>query len=112
MRWLVIVVGLILATGPARADVLSGKELKGFCDETSASSFDMGACLGYITGIADAMHRSTVDIYGWRACMENGVTVEELRTNVVAFLNAHPEFLELGADSLVARALADSYPCD
>ena len=111
MRWLVLVIGLMFVVAPARADVMSGKELQGFCAAHQASNFDMGTCLGYITGIADAMHRSNVNIYGWRACMGDDVTVERMHNSVVNFLNANPQFLDLDADSLVARALADAYPC-
>ncbi len=112
MRWLVLVAGLMMAVAPARADVLNGKELQKFCAPHQASNFDMGTCLGYITGIADAMHRSTVNIYGWRVCMDNDVTVERMHNAVVTFLNANPQYLDLDADSLVARALADAYPCN
>lgn len=113
MRGLVLIAALLLGLGlgPARADVMNGKELQAFCMPGQASNFDMGTCLGYITGIADAMHRSTVNIYGWRACMGQGVTVERMHSAVVSFLNSHPQYLELDADSLVARALADAYPC-
>ena len=111
MRWLVLVIGLMMAAAPAQADVMNGKELQKFCAPHQANNFDMGACLGYITGIADAMHRSNVNIYGWRACMGDDVTVERMHNTVVNFLNANPQYLDLDADSLVARALADAYPC-
>ena len=111
MRWLVLIAGLMMAVAPARADVMNGKELQTFCTPHQASNFDMGTCLGYITGIADAMHRSTVDIYGWRVCMGDDVTVERMHDAVIGFLNANPQYLDLDADSLVARALSDAYPC-
>ncbi|MEM7225159.1 MAG: Rap1a/Tai family immunity protein [Pseudomonadota bacterium] len=112
MRWLVlVVVGVMLSAVPARADVMNGKELQGFCMPHQASNFDMGTCLGYITGIADAIHRSTVDIYGWRVCMGDEVTVERMHDAVINFLNANPQYLDLDADSLVARALSDAFPC-
>ena len=112
MRWLVLVLGLTTAAVPAQADVMNGRELQHFCTPSRASNFDMGTCLGYISGIADAMHRSTVNIYGWRACMGDGVTVERMHNAVISFLNANPQYLDLDADSLVARALADAFPCN
>lgn len=111
MRWLVLVAGLMLVATPAQSDVMNGATLKGYCDQQASETFNTGTCLGYISGIADTMYRSTGDIYGWRACWDDSVTVKDMHGVVVKFLQANPQYLDLDADSLVARALADAYPC-
>lgn len=112
MRWFVVVLGLCLAAPVANADVMSGHDLKKACDQASGNDATYGLCHGYVIGIADAMHRSAVDIYGWRTCMSNDVTVEAMVKAVRAFLAANSQYLDLDADSLVARGLADAYPCN
>ena len=111
MRWLVVAIGLCLFALPAQADILSGKDLKQACSPDGSSDFSYGVCHGYIIAIADAMHKSGVQLYGWEACMADGTTVEQMRDAVVTFLNGNPDVLELDADSLVARGLADRFPC-
>ena len=111
MRWLVVLLGLLIAIPTAQADIMSGQDLHEACDQSTASADQFAVCHGYIVGIADTMQGGTVDIFGWRACMDEGVTVEAAVQSVRSFLRANKQYLDLDADTLVARALSESYPC-
>lgn len=111
MRWLVVLLGILSAVPTVRADVMSGRDLQAACTQSTASADQFAICHGYIVGIADTMQGGSVEIYGWRACIDDKITVEAVVAKVRGFLGAHPEYLDLDADTLVARALADAYPC-
>jgi len=67
-----------------------------------------------LQGIADAMALSQAvgdSLRGWRACIEAGVNVEQIRDVTVRFLTAHPELRHYTAAGLVAQALAQGFLC-
>jgi hypothetical protein len=108
-----LVVAGTLASGsvPALAGGFdSGNDL---LDDCSAKSGDnpvkAGACLGYVTGVADVLGGGTV-IDGIRACFVTATT-GQLKDVVLRYLNEHPETRHLVAASLVARALSEAFPC-
>jgi hypothetical protein len=50
-------------------------------------------------------------LFGFKACLPVNSSLEQSRDVVVRFLRAHPELRHLVAVSLVARALAEAFPC-
>ncbi len=95
------------ANAPATADWMSGNELKESCH--SEGQYGRGACLGFTSAVAGIVDTET--IYGWRACIPDGVTRGQLRDIMVKFLDDHPEKLHHSAASLAARAYEEVFPC-
>lgn len=87
----------------AAGEFISGNTLLADCRSTSAvARMD---CLGYVTGVHDAL-------YGVTICSPQGVTRGQLRDVVVQALASRPEALHRSADRLVGAALAAAWPCE
>ena len=113
MRLIKVAVLVAVITVTSSGNVLagsyeSGNSLLESCRAADAS-WSGGFCLGYITGIADAME--TDGILGWRKCTPNGVTLRQTADVVKAWLESYPQYRHNTAHSLVAEALAKAFPC-
>ncbi len=111
MRIVAIAAAVLLATATPTQAAQTGADLKAVCE--SESEAYQGVCNGYIIAIADILTQFSLDgglFLGWRACMPK-ISVTEAQGVVLDFLNAHPETLDRAGFSLVARALAEAYPC-
>ena len=108
MRTLGLVLVLLLVSGRATADFQSGSTLLTICQDT-ARPMDRMQCLGYIQGISDVSGHNTIS--GWRACGPEDLTGLQAMDIVLKHLREHPEDRHLAASSLVARALAEAFPC-
>ena len=101
---------------PAYADSrigVDGTTLYGWCRTTAGglpSEPVAGYCAGFINGVVD-VHGEKTTIYGHRACLPLSVTIRELRTIVVKWLEDHPGKRRLVAHGLVGRALSEAFPC-
>jgi hypothetical protein len=115
MRNMVTAATLILAlaaAGTAKGDD-GGALVMSFFTGNSILALCQGAnpefCMGYVTGIADALSNGPVG--DWRACCPANVANGQVRDIAVRYLVAHPETRHLVAGSLVAHALAEAFPC-
>ena len=101
---------------PAYADSrigVDGTTLYGWCRTTAGglpSEPVAGYCAGFINGVVD-VHGEKTTVYGHRACLPLSVTIRELRTIVVKWLEDHPGEWRLVAHGLVGRALSEAFPC-
>ncbi len=90
-------------TANAAEDYESGDTLLSLCEKPQDSSL-YGFCAGYIIGAADVLdERSFCPPEGHEKLQIVGVTVQWLRN--------HSENRQEPARSLVAKALAESFPC-
>jgi len=88
---------------------LNGNQLRQWCNEA-----DIGLCMGYVVGVADAMeafHSYGKAFLDWRACIPNDVTRGQLMAVAKKFLNDHPEDLHLAAVGIVAQSMVEAFPC-
>ena len=92
---------LLLCSAPASAQFFDGEDLHEGCT-AGEQSFGAGLCLGYIVGIMDARE----------SCVPDSVDLGQIRRTVKLYLKVHPELRRYSAESLVRRALKESYPCD
>jgi hypothetical protein len=102
------------ANAPAHAAFLTGNELFEKCLQQAPNYLEMGTCLGFVGGTADAMAAAQISggtAMGLRACLPPGVTAWQARDVVMRFLTYHPEVRHHAAAPLVARALAAAFPC-
>jgi hypothetical protein len=117
--WIVVAAAITLAIPCEAQDTtrrdysyITGDRLIGFC--TNGDQSDIGICLGYIVGIADAMHAARASgggLIGWQACVPPETRAEQLMDVAVRFIAAHPSYGQFSASGLVASALSDAFPC-
>ncbi len=69
-------------------------------------------CQGYVSGVADVLFGTEAPILGSRACPKTGTTIGDASAAAVEWMQKHPEQLKFTAYSVVAVALAESYPCE
>lgn len=107
--WLAtIAVAALLVGTPARANgFTTGNQLLPLCQ--SASTDKVTYCVGYVTALADVLGNSAIN--GVRACFPTSATKAQIVDIAIQFLNEHPERRHYTADSLVAHALVEAFPC-
>jgi hypothetical protein len=96
------------ATARAQRGFMTGNELQSLCNTNDA--WGMVACTAYVMAIFEVMYSNP--IYGWRACFPSGVIAGQMTDVVKRFLARHPEQRHNTAGSLVAKALAEAFPCN
>lgn len=101
---------LLAGTGEAMADV-DGNELLNHChDYTEKSDFGAGFCIGYVTGIAEALNNK-VNSSPTPFCIPSEVIFKQLVLIVTKYLNDNPAELHKTAISIIQAALRDAFPC-
>lgn len=106
-----LIPGQLLLAAVAVADLMDGVTL--YRHLTSGNSTGEGYAAGYIAGIADvgsSVRRSSA-VLGQKFCLPEGVTVGQLKDGVRVYLERHPAERQQAAVPLVARALAETFPC-
>ena len=93
---------------PAFADPsITGHRLLNWCRSEQATPLWM-LCLGYVAGVSD--HLARVEGAG-RYCPPEGISDEEERDIVVAFLDENEELRRNSALDLIVESLREAYPC-
>ena len=92
----------------AKAGFYDGYRLHEFCAAQRIT--DEVYCMGYIAGVAEALSEGNT-LYGFRACIETGVTKGQITDTVFRFLRNRPEVRDLDGVRLVTEALREAYPC-
>ena len=103
-RWFLaaaIAAGLVGGPASAKGVFKDGNRL--LLDCNSPRAFSRGICLGFIQGVSDS------PVHGSRVC--SPAVGSQVKQVVVRFLEANPAKRDQDAAELVARALADAYPC-
>lgn len=116
MRFLPVVLTALLLTASA---VVAEEFTEGYVDgnklwDICRSDVRENACDWYVLGVADAMSVAQTkggSIGGWRMCGPENVSVVQVKDVAARFLREHPELRHLSGASLVARALAEAFPC-
>ena len=99
---------LWLGSLPAFADPsITGHRLLNWCRSEQATPLWM-LCLGYVAGVSDHLER--VEGAG-RYCPPEGISDEEEREIVVAFLDENEELRRNSALDLIVESLRKAYPC-
>jgi Rap1a immunity proteins len=93
----------------ARAEYWSDNDLLTYC-RANDGTFEKGACMGYILGIADTLAAGG-RIGNFRACITGGVSIGQLADTVTHFLTTSRDIKHGGASTLIASALSDAFPC-
>lgn len=96
-----LIIALLIAL-PAHAEFLSGNKLHESC--TARDTVNQMDCLGYISGVHDALAGVTI-------CLPQSVTRGQIMDVTVRWLNANPDKRHLSADQAVNAALSSIWPC-
>ena len=94
----------VVTCGPALA-MENGSVLLEDCLKPAGSS-GRGYCLGYVTGVANALLLIAGD-----ACVPERTTRGQMVDVAVRYLQAHPETRHHLAAALVRAALVEAFPC-
>ena len=106
-----ILILLRLLAPPATSEplgILNGNQLYETC--TGNETLEM-FCIGFIVGVSDAMGLAKGNLGEWTACVPTAATAEQLQDVAKKMLVQHPERRHHFAADLVARAVAEAYPC-
>src|SRR4051812_16526985 len=68
-------------------------------------------CTGYIMGVVDGMSGNDGRMSVWRMCLPQAATNIQAVDVGKRYLNEHPELRHLAASGLIAKALAEAFPC-
>ena len=109
-KWLLIAVLVVVPYVPvAEAAFMTGKMLLAHCrNETDV--YDQAFCLAYVVATADVLWAEN-SVQGHSACLPDQIAQGQVQDIAVPWLEVHPQYLHLGANGLVAAALADAFPC-
>jgi len=105
---------MMALTGPAKADFLTGNDLRLYC--ASQNPTDDAICIVYITGAFDAF--TTNDLIAQKTnaseaqfCPPEDVDPEQLKATMVTYLERDETNLDFAATLLVLGAMTDAYGC-
>ena len=113
--WSAFFIALIMASVPAKADFISGDQLRLYC--TSQDPNDDAICVVYITGAFDALTSMdqlaiTTSNAPPQFCPSDDIGPEELKQITLAYLQRPETNLDFGASLLVWAAARNSFGCD
>ena len=100
---------LVFFSTPALADFQTGNTLHDKCNGDLPFGHDY--CLAYVAAIADVLNVEGQSISGFTACPPAGITQGQVRDIVAAWLARYPERRHYTANSLVAGAISETFPC-
>jgi hypothetical protein len=107
-RTLLALIALGIA-GAALAGSYSGQKLLDALNSSAADERRFAE--GYVFGIADSMQEA-YPVFGlFRACIPSTATATQVVAVVKETLRREPGYLHNAAGFLVAKAVADAYPC-
>lgn len=98
----------VLFSSPAWAEFKNGNDLHRDC--AHKDDYIEGVCLGYVIAIADVL--ASNPLYGFSACIPSNATAGQLMDVVRQWLNNNPQERHYTANSIVALALSDAFPCN
>jgi hypothetical protein len=104
---LAVVITASLGSTPAWPAFKTGNDILTHCTEQNLA--ETRRCWGYLEGVADAM--VIHDVNGFTACFSVGVDSDQLKDIVLQYLRANPATRHYVAADIVARALAQAFPC-
>lgn len=117
MKWTTAASAVLLIVSyptPVVASFKTGNDLLPDCaaDRSETTYYQrQGYCMGYVIGVVDDEIMYS-DALGKRLyCMPDQVTAGQIKDIFVAYVQRHPEMRHLGAQSLIASAMIEAFPC-
>ena len=86
----------------------NGTKLYNLC--RADNLIDEALCEGYILGVQDAIYSGHLSDH-FSVCLPEGVEPDQLRLQLINFIENNPNIMNFAAEGLVAKSLETSYAC-
>ena len=86
----------------------NGTKLYNLC--RADNLIDEALCEGYILGVQDSIYSGHLSDH-FSICLAEGVEPDQLRLQLVNFIENNPDIMNFAAEGLVAKSLETSYAC-
>ena len=86
----------------------NGTKLYNLC--RADNLIDEALCEGYILGVQDSIYSGHLSEH-FNICLAEGVEPDQLRLQLVNFIENNPDIMNFAAEGLVAKSLETSYAC-
>ena len=100
-------VGSFLSAGSTKY-FYNGTKLYNLC--RAGNSIDEALCEGYILGVQDAIYSGHLSEH-FSLCLPEGVEPDQIRLQLIRFIEQNPDIMNFAAEGLVAKTLETSYAC-
>ena len=110
VRTFIVALAIYTSASSVWAAVVSENLLYQHCGK-SALEAEQALCIGYISAISDVME-SGDPVGGFRACVPSVANLEQLQGLLFRHLDTNLLYRHYNASTIVARFLAETFPCD
>ena len=86
----------------------SGTKLYNLC--RADTPINEALCEGYILGVQDSIYSGHLSEH-FNVCLPEGVEPDQLRLQLINFIENNPNIMNFAAEGLVAKSLETSYAC-
>ena len=100
-------IGSFLSAGSSKY-FYNGTKLYNLCRAENA--IDEARCEGYILGVQDAIYSGHLSDH-FSVCLPEGVEPDQIRLQLIRFIEKNPDIMNFAAEGLVAKTLETSYAC-
>ena len=101
-------VGSFLSAGSTKY-FYNGTKLYNLCRAENA--IEEALCEGYILGVQDSIYSGHLSEH-FSVCLPEGVEPDQIRLQLIRFIENNPDIMNFAAEGLVAKTLEISYACD
>ena len=102
-----VLIGSCLSAGSTKY-FYNGTKLYNLC--RSKNPKDEAICEGYIVGVQDSLYSGHLS-HHFNLCLAEGVEPDQLRLQLINFIENNPDIMNFAAEGLVAKSLETSYAC-
>ena len=100
-------IGSFLSAGSTKY-FYNGTKLYNLC--RAENVIDEALCEGYILGVQDAIYSGHLSEH-FSVCLPEGVEPDQIRLQLIRFIENNPDIMNFAAEGLVAKTLETSYAC-
>ena len=100
-------IGSFLSAGSTKY-FYNGTKLYNLC--RAENTIDEALCEGYILGVQDAIYSGHLSDH-FSVCLPEGVEPDQIRLQLIRFIENNPDIMNFAAEGLVAKTLETSYAC-
>ena len=100
-------IGSFLSAGSSKY-FYNGTKLYNLC--RAENPIDEALCEGYILGVQDAIYSGHLSDH-FSVCLPDGVEPDQIRLQLIRFIEKNPDIMNFAAEGLVAKTLETSYAC-
>ena len=100
-------IGSFLSAGSTKY-FYNGTKLYNLCRAENVT--DEALCEGYILGVQDAIYSGHLYEH-FSVCLPEGVEPDQIRLQLIRFIEKNPDIMNFAAEGLVAKTLETSYAC-